>query len=130
MQTPPGAAAVYVQCSAVPPTSGADIHGQASDDHAASGLHTIGALPRTPFDQQQVRNAPRNDDQRRDLGVRHPAQQVREFTPCPHAHNFYDTTHEQSRRSPDHDFAPDSEFPRDEDSVRPSVCAIGDARPL
>ena len=100
--------------------------GLVSDAPAASGLHAFGALPRTPLETLASREAPGGGYQLSEPGGYSPAQQVRAYSPRPRAHHSFDTTHDQSHRSPDRVLAPESEFTQGPDFARAPRPAVSE----
>ena len=114
----PSAAAVKPQPAASSAYVDDRLVGRVSDAPVASGLHAFGALPRTPIELQASREVPGGGYKLSEPGGYSPAQQVREYSPRPRAHDSSDTTHDQSHRSPDREFAIESEFTQEPDFMR------------
>ena len=120
----PSAAAVLPRPAARSADLNDRLFGRVSDAPAASKLHAFGALPRTPIETRAPREAPGGGYQLSEPGGYSPAQQGREYSPRPRDNHSSDTTHDQSHRSPDRMFAPESEFTQGPDvgrAPRPAV---------
>ena len=92
--------------------------GRVSDTPAASGLHAFGAISRTPIEPRASLKAPGGCYQLCEIGGYSPARQVCDYSPRVRAHHSSDTTHDQSHRSPDREFAPESQFHQGSDFAR------------
>ena len=98
------ATATYLRAVPSSAYSNAGTHGLAAKVSAASGLHALGTLLRTPVTQRETREAPGDFDSQCNPDSSAPAHQMRHSSPRHHSHNSSDLILDRTLRPRERDF--------------------------